>query len=76
MTIEQIKSRLVSAYPDATVEVEDLTGTSDHIQVFIETVKFKGMSLLERHRQVMGLFDQELKSGEVHALTIKAKVKE
>lgn len=76
MTLDQIKSRITQAYPDATVMVEDLTGTHDHIQVLVETTKFKGVSLLERHRMVMGLFDSELKSGEIHALTIKAKVKE
>ncbi len=73
MTLDEIKNRLVKAYPDAKVEVSDLTGTMDHIQVHVETTHFKGMPLLDRHRQVMGLFDAELKSGELHALTIKAK---
>ena len=76
MTIQEIKTRLINAYPNSIIEVEDLTGTSDHIEILIESSAFKGMPLLARHRQVMGLFAQELKSGEVHALTIKAKVKE
>ncbi len=76
MTLAEIKNRIVNAYPDAIVEVSDLTGTMDHIQVHVETSQFKGMALLDRHRQVMGLFDTELKSGELHALTIKAKVRE
>ncbi len=76
MTLNEIKARIVKAYPDALVEVSDLTGTMDHIQVHVETSHFKGMSLLDRHRNIMGLFDLELKSGELHALTIKAKVRE
>ena len=76
MTIEQIKDRIIKSLPDAMVDVSDLTGTQDHIQVHVETSQFKGMALLERHRLIMDLFDTELKSGELHALTIKAKVKE
>ncbi len=76
MTLEEMKARLTQAYPDGNVEVEDLTGTADHYQVFIESRSFNGKALLECHRAVMGLFDLELKSGEVHALSIKTKSKE
>lgn len=76
MTPQSMKERLEQAYPDGIIEVEDLTGTENHYQVRIATIAFKGKPLLECHRDVMGLFDLELKSGEVHALSIKTKVKE
>ena len=75
MTPEQMKSRLSHAYPDGQIEVVDLTGTQDHYQVSIESMAFEGMSRLQQQRHVMTVFDAELKTGEVHALTIKTTVK-
>ncbi len=76
MTPQSMKERLEQAYPDGTVEVEDMTGTENHYQVRVTANAFKGKPLLECHRAVMGLFDRELKSGEVHALSVKTKAKE
>lgn len=75
MTPEQMKARLEQAYPDGTVEVVDLTGTHDHYQVSIESTAFSGLSRIQQQRHVMAVFDAELKTGEVHALTIKTIVK-
>ena len=79
MTIDQMRERLQAAYPDATqqgeIEVQDLTGTADHWQVSITSRKFHGLSRIEQHQDVMQVFDDELKTGEVHALTIKTKLK-
>lgn len=72
MTPDQMQERLLTAYPDAHIEVVDLTGTQDHYQVSIESSVFEGLNRIERQRHVMNVFDAELKSGEVHALTIKA----
>lgn len=75
MTPEQLKNRLEQAYPDGRVEVVDLTGTHDHYQVVVESKSFQGLSRIESHKHVMQVFDAELKSGEVHALTIKTVAK-
>jgi stress-induced morphogen len=71
MTPQQIKQKLETAYPDGSVEVVDLTGTQDHYQVMIASRAFEGLSRLQQQRHVMNVFDAELKTGEVHALTIK-----
>lgn len=76
MTPAELKSRLEAAYPDGSVEVVDLTGTHDHYQVAITSSAFKGLSRIAQQRHVMGVFEAELKTGEVHALTIKTVVKE
>ena len=79
MTIDQMRQRLQAAYPDANpiseIEVNDLTGTSDHWQVAVTSHSFSGLSRIEQHQHVMKAFDAELKTGEVHALTIKTKIK-
>lgn len=75
MTPQQIRERLETAYPDGKVEVVDLTGTHDHYQVMIESRAFAGLSRIQQQRHVMDVFDAELKTGEVHALTIKTVIK-
>lgn len=77
MTIDQMKQRLQAAYPTTAASdilVHDLTGTSDHWQVEIKSDAFKGLSRIEQHQHVMNVFAAELKTGEVHALTIKTKI--
>lgn len=75
MTPQQLKERLQVAYPDGDIEVMDLTGTHDHYQVSIVSAVFAGMTRIQQHKHVMNVFDPELKSGEVHALTIKTALK-
>lgn len=75
MTPGEVRARLEQAYPDAKIEVFDLTGTHDHYQVTIESDAFAGMSRIQRQRHVMDVFAPELKTGEVHALTIQAAPK-
>ena len=75
MTPEEVKKRLEQAYPESHVDVTDLTGTHDHYSVYIASKKFSGMSRIQRHKDVMAAFDSELKTGEVHALTIQTDEK-
>jgi stress-induced morphogen len=75
MTPQEMKKRLESAYPDGSVDVFDMTGTQDHYQVAIESDTFAGMSRIQCQRHVMAVFSEELKTGEVHALTIQTKTK-
>lgn len=76
MSPEALKHRLQTAYPDGTVEVFDLTGTEDHYEVFVESKAFQGMTRIQQHQSVMSVFGPELKTGEVHALSIRTKLKE
>lgn len=79
MKIEEMKQRLIKAYPDADqnadIQVFDLTGTSDHWEVSVCSKQFAGLSRIEQHQHVMKAFAPELKTGEVHALSIKTIVK-
>ncbi len=76
MTPQQMKTRLEQAYPDGQVQVVDLTGTEDHYQVMITSSAFQGLSRIQQHKHVMNVFDAELKTGEVHALTIQTRLPE
>lgn len=75
MNYEQMMERLKNTYPDANIEVLDLTGTSDHWEVSVESEAFKGLNRIQQHQHVMAAFGPELKTGEVHALSIRTKIK-
>lgn len=75
MNIEQMRERLQKHFPDSSIEVNDLTGTQDHWEVFVESRKFEGQSRIEQHQMVMAAFQDELKSGEVHALSIRTAIR-
>lgn len=73
MTQNEMMTRLNDKFPHSQVEVHDLTGTQDHWEVHITSPLFKGLSRIQQHKLVMETFDAELKTGEVHALTMKTK---
>jgi stress-induced morphogen len=72
VTAEEITVKLRAALPDARVELQDLTGTSDHWKATIVSAAFHGKSLIERHRLVMAALAEEMK-GPIHALTLDVK---
>lgn len=75
MTLEAMRERLQQTYPDAAIEVFDLNGQGSYYEVTVETGAFKGMNRVQQHQAVMAVFQAELKTGEVHALSIKTKLK-
>lgn len=74
MKLEQMKQRLTENFPDGKIEVYDLTGGEDHWEVAIESSAFHGLTRIQQHQKVMACFAPELKTGEVHALSIKTKL--
>jgi len=75
MRPDEMKQRLSEAYPDGEVEVIDLTGTENHYEVYVESQKFAGLTRIQQHQNVMAVFGPELKTGEVHALSIRTKTR-
>lgn len=71
MTPEQMKARIETLSPGTSAEIIDLTGTQDHYQTIIISPAFEGKMMVQCHRLVMGLFQKEIDSGEVHALTMR-----
>ena len=75
MTQEMMQERLRKAFPDAQIQIIDLTGTADHWEVCVESSAFQGLTRIQQHQAVNQVFGPELKTGEVHALSIKTKSK-
>ena len=67
---DQLKERIEAALPDATVHVEDVTGGGDHFRAEVESDRFEGLSRIEQHKLVYGVFGDEV-GGAIHALSIK-----
>ncbi|MEB3326715.1 MAG: BolA/IbaG family iron-sulfur metabolism protein [Synechococcus sp.] len=68
---DQVKAAITLAMPDATVEVEDLTGGGDHLQVRVISSAFSGLSRVRQHQLVYGALSQELASEAIHALALQ-----
>ena len=71
-TAEELKARIEAAIPEARAEVVDLTGGGDHFQATVTSGAFDGMSRIEQHRLVYGVFGDEI-GGPIHALSIKTQ---
>ncbi len=71
MESEALEKRVLEAYTECEAAVIDVTGTGSNFEIRLSTPDLKEMTRVERHQAVMGLFKEELHSGEIHALTIK-----
>jgi len=71
---DQVKAAISRAIPDAAVEVEDLTGGGDHLQVQVVSGAFAGLNRIKQHQLVYGALQQELASEAIHALALQTSV--
>jgi stress-induced morphogen len=67
--VEEIKTRITAALPDAEVEVRDTTGGGDHFAARVVSEAFTGRGLVERHQMIYAALG-ELLSEEIHALSL------
>lgn len=70
MEFENVKNIIKSGLSDAYVEVQDMTGTRDHLDLLIVSDHFKGKMLIQQHQLVMNLLKESLKA-EIHAVQLK-----
>ena len=72
---DELKQRIESTLPGARAEVEDLTGGGDHFRAEVVSDQFAGLSRIEQHQLVYGVFGDEV-GGAIHALSIKTSTPE
>jgi stress-induced morphogen len=70
---EEIRERIERELPGAEVEVHDLTGGGDHFRAEIASERFEGLSRIEQHQLVYGIFGADI-GGPIHALSLKTSV--
>ena len=69
-TAEELKTTIEAALPGATAEVESPDDV--HFTARVVSDQFAGMSRVQQHQLVMGLFEGRL-GGEIHALSLKTE---
>jgi stress-induced morphogen len=71
LSAEVVGSRIKESLEAVHVEVTDTSGgCGASFDLIVVSDKFEGLSLLDRHRLVNSVFEEELK-GAIHALTMK-----
>jgi len=65
-----IIERISKQYPGAIV---DVAGADCNFEVYIISDSFNDMNTLQRQKTILALFKEEITSGKLHALSIKAK---
>ena len=74
LAIEEIKKLIISSIPDATIEIKDLMGDSNHYSAKITSKIFNGKSKIEQHKLVYKSLQGKM-GNELHALSITTEVK-
>lgn len=73
MNDQELITRIKGLYPDAEISV---AGENCSFEVNVTSSAFAEMKSLQRQRSILTLFNTEIASGELHALTVKAMTPE
>ncbi|MCW2949952.1 MAG: BolA family transcriptional regulator [Thermoleophilia bacterium] len=73
-TEAHVIARLRAAFPDATIEVVDYTGTGDHFKATIESEQFAGVSRVLQHKLVYAALDGDIGDHSIHALALTTRI--
>lgn len=73
--MQEVEKLIKTHLQDAHVEVSDLTGTMDHLNIFVASDAFKGKMLIDQHQIIMDILKEDLKE-KIHAVKIKTMTKE
>lgn len=73
--LEEVKQLILGELKDAVVEVGDMTGTLDHLEIMVASDEFKGKILIDQHQMIMDILKESLKE-KIHAVKIKTMTKE
>ena len=74
LSIEEIKKMIITSIPDATIEIKDLMGDSNHYSAKISSKIFNGKSKIEQHKIVYKSLQGKM-GNELHALSITTEGK-
>ena len=74
LPIDEIKKLISASIPDATIEIKDLMGDSNHYSAIIKSKLFNGLSKIEQHKLVYKSLKGKM-GNELHALSITTEGK-
>ena len=73
MAAAEIERMIKDAFPDATVEIQDLRGDGDHYAAVVTSAAFKGKSRVQQHQMVYAALKGKM-GGQLHALALTTNV--
>jgi len=74
LPINEIKRLIKESIPDATIEIKDLMGDSNHYSAIIKSKLFNGLNKIEQHKLVYKSLKGKM-GNELHALSITTEGK-
>ena len=74
LTKNEILTMIMSAFPDATLELKDIAGDSNHYSAKIASKIFNGKSKVEQHKMVYKALKGKM-GNELHALALTTEEK-
>ena len=69
LRLEEIKSLIKEAIPDAEITIKDLAGDENHYSAIIKSKVFSGKNKIEQHKMVYKALKGKM-GNELHALSI------
>ena len=69
LKLEEIKSLIKKALPDAEISIQDLAGDDNHYSATIKSKIFSGQSKIEQHKLVYKALNGKM-GNELHALSL------
>jgi len=70
MNDNEIVQRIASAYPGSII---DVAGEDCNFEVYVISDDFSSMNTLQRQKSILALFKEEITTGKLHALSVRAK---
>jgi BolA protein len=67
---EDIIARVRTLHPEAVIEV---AGADCNVELTVVDEAFAGQRILQRQKPILALFKEEISSGALHALSVKAR---
>jgi|TARA_B100001540_G_C15377627_1_gene448611 stress-induced morphogen len=74
LTKNEISSLIMTAFPDATLELNDTMGDNNHYSAKIISKTFNGKSKIEQHKMVYKALKGKM-GNELHALALTTEEK-
>ena len=69
MRMDFFSDQVEAAIPDSKATI---TGDGSKFEAVVVTPAFEGQSTIKRHKMVYAVLNEHIKTGAIHALTIKA----
>ena len=74
MDLQEIEKLIKEAFPDASIDIKDLSGDGNHYSATVISSQFKGKSKIEQHKMVYNSLKGKM-GNELHALALVTKEK-